>query len=154
MEWERKARKALVSPELVYFLWLAKMATPRTGHKWPKSIFKSKIFVVNPYSNQICQFIFKSKSLLLPVAQCPFNRGKWSTALHCEWNTRCASLQNLGQMSFILHTCFSQGTICRRDHSDAWYVTHILVYFCAAWALHWNLKSLRLLNKLACLQKW
>ena len=44
-QWERKARKALVSPELVYFLWLAEVATPRTGHQWLK-------YFVNPFSNQ------------------------------------------------------------------------------------------------------
>ena len=58
MEWERKARKALVSPELVCFLRLAKMATPRTGHLWPKCFRQIHILI---------------KIFVVAVAYCPFN---------------------------------------------------------------------------------
>ena len=72
MEWQRKARKALVSPELVYFLWLAKMATPRTGHLWPKCFVKSIIHILI--------IIFVVACCILSILSC-----KWQTALYCVW---------------------------------------------------------------------
>ena len=42
MEWKRMARKAQAPPELLYFLWLARMAIPRTSQLWPLCFSKSK----------------------------------------------------------------------------------------------------------------
>ena len=46
MEQERKARKVQASPWLVYFLWFARMATPRTGQPRPKCFIKSKFSIL------------------------------------------------------------------------------------------------------------
>ena len=42
-----------------YFLWLAKMATPRTGHQWPKCF-------INPFSNQnLCYYLSHNVHLIM-----------------------------------------------------------------------------------------
>ena len=46
MEWERKARKALVCPELVYILWLATMDRPPLAKMLCYIHILIKIFVV------------------------------------------------------------------------------------------------------------
>ena len=94
MEWERIARKVWSLQSLSTSCGLLRL--PPFGAK-----------------GALLQSIFWSKHWLLPVAYCPFNHGKWHTALYsvysvyCEWNSRSASLQNLGQMSLLLVTLWS-----------------------------------------------
>ena len=44
--WERTARKALMSSELVYSQWRAVMAIPRTGQLWTKCFFSFSKFLL------------------------------------------------------------------------------------------------------------